>query len=276
MQALDLRQLGLLFYVLLGLVFTVLIILIAYVVIANRRQRAELVEAYEVDRLSPRPALRVTGQILSIVRDQVGEPVKVEISGVKYRSLSEIENPVLRRQVLDAALELIQFTGVLGQDPAMPARLAEATNWREDVRERSEGKLKQIQADSAVPATQAPLAPVNEEVEDQFLRLLEDMGQTRQARERPSVAGSIQQRLTAKPTGPDQPRSFVDEIEDIVQRRIRLIPALIGRDLHIRLDHAESVCFTFEGKEYKNLEDVPNLTARQLVKDAIQEWEESP
>lgn len=275
MQAFDLQQLGLLFYLLLALVFIVLIILIAYVVIANRRQRAKLAEAYEQDRLSPRPALQVTGQILSLVRDRTGDPVKVEIAGVKYGSLAEIDDPELRRQVLNAALELTQFTGVLGQGPAAPSPLAGTDNWREDVRERSEGELKQIRAERAVPAAQAQLPGADEEVEEQFLSLLEEMGHTRQAQERPSVASALQQRRTPKLPEPDRPRSVVDDIEDIVQRRIQLIPALLGRDLHIGLDQSDSVCFTFEGKEYGKLEDVPNLTARQLIKDAIQEWEES-
>lgn len=275
MQALDLRQLGLLFYLLLGLVFIVLIILIAYVVIANRRQRVQLAEAHEVDRLSPRPALRVTGQVLSLVRDQAGGPVKVAIAGAKYDSLAEIEDPVLRRQVLDAALELIRFTGVLGPDALAPTPLAGTDHWREDIRERSEGELKQIRAGSSVPAAQEQLLPANQEVEEQFLSLLEEMGHTRQAQERPTVTSTLQQRRISRPSGPDQPRSVVDDLEDIIQRRIRLIPALIDRDLHIGLDQADSVCFTFEGKEYRNLEDVPNLTARQLIKDAIQEWEES-
>ena len=275
MQVLDLQQLGLLFYLLLGLVFVVLIVLIAYVVIANRRQRAELAEAYEDHRLSPRPALRVTGQILSLMRDHVGEPVKVEIAGVKYGSLAEIEDAVLRRQVVDAALELIQFTGALGPGAAVPDRLAETNHWREDIRERSEGELQKIRTGSAVPAAEVQRPTAGKEVEEQFLSLLEEMGRTRQVQDRPTVVSSTQPRLTAKLAGSDEPRSFVNDIEDIVQRRIRLIPALVGRDLHVRLDRAGSVRFVFEGKEYQDLQEIPNLTARQLIKDAIQEWEET-
>lgn len=275
MEALDLQQLGLLFYLLLGLVFAVLTILVVYVVIANRRQRTKLAEAYEEDRLSPRPALRITGQILSLVRDQMGEPVKVEIAGVKYRNLAEIEDSVLRRQVVDATLELIQFTGVLGQDAAVPGHLAETNHWREGIRERSKVELKQIRAGSSVASAQGPLPSPDKAMEERFLSLLEDMGHARQAQDRPTVASSIQQRLTARSAGSDQPRSVVDDIEDIVQRRIRLIPALVGRDLHVRLDRVGSVCFAFQGKEYRNLEEVPNLTARQLIRDAIQEWEET-
>lgn len=275
MQALDLQQLGFLFYLLLGLVFLILIILIAYVVIANRRQRAELAEVHEVDRFSPRSTQGVTGQVLSLVRDQEGEPVKVELEGVQYRSLAEIKDPLVRRRVVDAALDLIRFTGVLGQDAVVPARLEETEHWREDVRERSEEELKQIRTGTAALGAPAQSLPADRKVEDQILSLLEENGPTRPTLERPTLMSSIQRRLVAKPSEPDEPRSFVADIEDIVQRRIRLIPALIGRDLHIQLDQADSVYFTFEGREHRNLEDVPNLTARQLIKDAIQEWEET-
>jgi hypothetical protein len=67
----------------------------------------------------------------------------------------------------------------------------------------------------------------------------------------------------------------VDDIDDIVQRRIPLIPALIGRDLHVRLGPGDSVRFVFDGRAYDSLDNVPNMTARQLIKDAIQEWEET-
>jgi 1,4-alpha-glucan branching enzyme len=35
------------------------------------------------------------------------------------------------------------------------------------------------------------------------------------------------------------------------------------------------VFFTFDGVRYDNVEDIPNTTARQLVQDAIKEWEET-
>lgn len=275
MQALELQQLEFLFYLLLGLVFLILIILIAYVVSANRRQRARLAKAYTEDSPSPRSARRIAGQILSLVRDQPGAPAKVDIEGVRYSSLAEIEDPVVRRQVVDAALELIQFTGVLGRDTRVPTGMEQTGTWREDIRDRSHGELKQIRAGAAMPGAQKRLSPEETEMEEQFLSLLEDMGGIRSTPERPTVVSSMRQRVTAKPSSSEQPHSFVSDIEEIVQRRIRLIPALVGRDLHIRLDMADSVWFTFEGKEYKDLQDLPNLTARQLITDAIREWEET-
>jgi hypothetical protein len=93
--------------------------------------------------------------------------------------------------------------------------------------------------------------------------------------EKPSLVRAMQQRLTPKPLEPATPRTFVDEIEDIVQRRIQITPALVGRGLHVRSDSAGKVVFLFDGQEFVSVEDIPNLTARTLVEDAIQEWDQT-
>jgi hypothetical protein len=111
-------------------------------------------------------------------------------------------------------------------------------------------------------------------VEERFLNLLTELGQSPPAREAPSVTGALRQRRLPKLPEDEGSHSFVDEIDEIVQRRIHTVPALHGRDLHVRLGDGGLVRFTFEGTEYESLEQVPNLTAQQLVKDAIAEWDE--
>jgi hypothetical protein len=101
------------------------------------------------------------------------------------------------------------------------------------------------------------------------------MGQTSPSLEKPSIIGAVKQRMAPKQLEPEGIRTFVDDIDDIVRRRVQLVPALLGRDLHVRLGPGDSVRFAFEGKEYEDLDQVPNMTARQLIKDAIQEWEET-
>ena len=271
MEALDLQQLEWLFYALLGLVVLIFAVLISYVVIANRRQRDRMTAAYEADRLAPRPALKVTGQILSLVRNEHGGPLEVEIGGKTYASLADIEDPRLRRQVVGTALELIQFTGALEQETA-PELLGEPGSWREDLRESSQEELERIRASASGIGSEPVTAPA--EVEEQFLNLLTEMGQPPSTPEKPSVVNALRQRRLPKLPKEEDSRSFVGEIEAIVQRRIHTAPALHARDLHVRLGARGSVCFVFEGVEYESLDDVPNLTAQQLVRDAIAEWDE--
>ena len=271
MENLDLQQLKILFFVLIGIIFVTLVALVVYVIIANRRERAKLAQTYEEAKLAPRSELQVTGRFLSLVRDQAGEPLQVEVGGTKYRALADIKDAQVKRQVVTAAMELIQFTGVLGDDVRMPAPIEKTHSWREDLREGSQEELKRIQT---TPAEQE-VPPAPKEIEERFLSLLAEIGQPVPTPEKPSILGAVRQRMASKTSDSDQHRTFVDDIEAIVQRRVQLIPALARRDLHVRPGPGGTVCFVFEGQEYDSLEQVPNLTARQLIKDAIQEWDET-
>lgn len=275
MDSLDLQQVEGLFFVLLALIAVILVALIVYVVLANWRQRAKMVEAYEADKFAPRPARHLTGQILSLVRAGPGQPLKVAINGVQYRRMADIEDPQVRRQVVGAALELVQFTGALGSDAIAPIPLEEADSWREDMRADSKVELERIHTVAARAGSQPQVPPASEEVEEQFLSLLTQMSQAHSSPEKPGVVRSIQQRMAPRKGESESARTFLDDIDDILQRRIQLIPAMIGRDLHVRLDSGDAVHFAFEGREYDNLDDLPNLTAQQLIKDAIQEWEDT-
>jgi len=274
MEAFDLQQLEWVFFVLLALIVVIVAVLIGYVVIANRRQRDRMVAAYEADKLAPRPAVKVTGQILSLVRSEVGGPLEVEIDGAKYPSLADIEDPQVRRQVVGTALELIQFTGALGQAASALVPMDETSTWREDLRENSQEELERIHSSVSGNGSEPEVARAPKEVEEQFLNLLTELGQSPPTPETPSVAGALRQRRLPYYPEDEASHTFVDEIDEIVQRRIHTVPALLGRDLHVRLGDGGSVRFAFEGQEYESLEEVPNLTAQQLVQDAITEWDE--
>jgi hypothetical protein len=154
-------------------------------------------------------------------------------------------------------MDLVRFTGVLGVESIAPAPVDKTYSWREDLR-------KEIRAQSQP----TPPPPANQDIEAQFLNLLAEIGPA------PTPEKRTQRRRSSKATQ-DQPQSVVDDIEAIVQRRVLLIPALVGRDLHVRQGPEGSVHFAFEGQDYEKLDDIPNMTARQLVKDAIQEWDET-
>lgn len=275
MESLGLQQLEWLFIALIGLVLVSLVVLILYVVLANRRQRARMVQAHEADKITPRPALQVAGQVLSLVRDEEGEALKVEVHGDKYRRWAEIKDPQIRRQVVDAAFELIRFIGVLGEDAVSPVPIEKTHRWREDLRKDSQAQVERIRHASVGEGAWPQVPPAPKEVEAQFLNLLAEMGQSPAPPERPGVLSAVQQRLATKSAEAGPSRTFVDDIEDIIQRRAQLIPALVGRDLHVRIGPGGGVCFVFEGREFGNLEEVPNLTAQQLIKDAIREWDET-
>jgi hypothetical protein len=265
----DLQQLRVLFLALLGLVLVTLGVLVAYLVLAGRRtrRRGKRVHAQEEEldkgMRAAWPARQATGQVVALLRDEPGSALQVEVGGARYQRLAEIEDPHLKRQVVEAAMDLVRFTGVLGVESIAPAPVDKTYSWREDLR-------KEIRAHGQP----APPRPANEEVEEQFLNLLSEIGPA-PAVEKPTLAAAIQQRWSSRTPRQGEPHSVVDEIEAIVQRRVLLIPALTGRDLHVRLGSEGTVHFIFEGRDYEQPDDIPNMTARQLVKDAIQEWDET-
>jgi len=204
--------------------------------------------------------------------------MQVEVEGVKYPSFGEVEDVTIKRQIMDAALEMIQFTGVLGVGAPELAPLDETDRWREDLKEGSKAELERaltpaperVEAEAEHP----PVPPASEQVEERFLDLLTEMGQALPSTEKPSFATSIQQRLRPTGTDADEPRTLVNDIEEIVQRRVRLEPALVGRGVHVKPGPGGTVVFAFEGQEYESVEDIPNLTARHVIQESIREWDD--
>lgn len=272
MEGLDPRLLELILYVLIGLILLTLAGLALYVVMANRRQRARLAEEYEEERLAPRPALQLTGEILSLVREQPGGPLLVEVAGHRFRHMADIKDTQLKRQILQAVTELVHFTGALsGQEPGKLAPLDKTYRWREDLREESRSELRHARREPEPPAT---IARSPEDVEARFLSRLSEIA-AESPPEKATIVSSLQRGLAPKTPESEPARAFVDEIDAIIQRKIQLIPALARRDIRVRQGAAGMVRFVFEGEEYEDLDDVPNMTVREVIKEAIREWDET-
>ena len=271
MEQFDLDQLRRLLLLVIGAIVVLTLALIVYVVLANRRKTARRQGTGEGSQ-GPGLAPSTSTQPLSLVRDTEGGPLQVEVGGVRYRTLAEVADVESKRQIVLAAMELVRFTGVLGRNVQEPVPMDKTYHWREDLRQESQEELKQIRGAAAdQPAVAAPAAKAA--IEEQFLSMLAEMGQTSPL-ERPGLVSSIQHRLTPKGVE-ERPRTFVDHIEEILQRRMQTIPAFRGRDLHVRADPAGGVRFQLDGHEYEDANDIPNLTARQLIADATKEWEET-
>ena len=268
MEQFSLDQLRTMLILVIGAIVVLMTALILYVVLAGRKKTNRSVDQAQQSA----PGLSTSMRPLSLVRDTEGGPLQVEVGGVRYRTLAEVQDVESKRQIVIAAMELVRFTGVLGRNVQEPVPIDKTYHWREDLRQESQEELKQIRG--AAPDQVAPTKPeVKSVIEEQFLSMLAEMGQASPP-EKPGLISSIQHRLTPKGIE-DRPRTFVDHIEEILQRRMQAIPAFHGRELHMRVDPSGAVHFQFDGQEYQNANDIPNLTARQLIADAIKEWEET-
>ena len=65
-----------------------------------------------------------------------------------------------------------------------------------------------------------------------------------------------------------------EQQDTVLTQREREVLALVGRGLHVMLGKEGAVSFTFEGQGYDQVDEIPNLTARTVIQESIQEWEE--
>jgi len=271
MDRFSLDQLRVFMYLAVGVIAVLMVALIVYVVWSGRRKTARGQTDGE-DTEWAGPALSTGTRPLSLVRDTESGPLQVEVGSVRYRTLAEVQNVEIKRQIVVAAMELVRFTGVLGRNVQEPVPMDKTYRWREDLRQESQEELKQIRgAAGDQPAVAGPATKTA--IEEQFLSMLAEMGQAPSPPEKPGIVSSIQ--LALKPKSVEErPPTFVDHIEQILQRRMQAIPAFHDRELHVRADPTGAVSFQFDEHEYQSANDIPNLTARQLIADAIKEWEE--
>jgi hypothetical protein len=248
----DINQLRLLLYLLLGLLAALVVGLAYYLSRTSRRgqpARTEL-SAGQFD-LDLSQTVSADKPALQLVRDPTTGRFAVELQGQRYQRLSEIEEPGLRRQVMLAAAEMVDFTGVLGEGEPRLLPAEEAIYWREDLRRAAAAsETASFLEKVAREADQPEIAPV-------------------------TLMGALQRRLRGEGVEPTEILSLAEEIDAIVQRRLGLTRGLEGRTLHLRQGEGDRIVFEFDGAEYSSAEDIPNHTARLLVQDAIREWEET-
>jgi hypothetical protein len=274
MESLSIGELGTLVAVLVSFILLVLAALTIYVLVSSQRQRTRTPsQPGAADKGIP-GGDQAKEPILSLVREKPNGPLQVEIGGTHYRKLADIEDVDEKRRVVKAAMELIQFTGVLGDTVSNPPSLAQTQSWREDLRTDSQAQLAQIQKAQSLRGPAAP-STASKEIEKRFLDLLGDLGRESARPFRSDLVNSIQQSLHPKKSEAEGARTFLDEIDEIIQRRLQLLPGLQDRDLHVRPAPDGAVLFFFEGEAYTSVDQVPSFTARQLINDAIREWEET-
>jgi len=220
-----------------------------------------------------RPVATGPVEVLRLLRDRATGTLIVEAEGQSYRKLSEIEDGRVGRQVLQAAADLVRFTGVLQprQRPAarQPASAAPSTP--------ASQMASALEKEPPVPRTPAPPS-----VEREFLQSLAQQGQLGEEEPKPSLSpieffrrGFAARRAARLQSGMSPPRSFVDEIEEILQRFVRTYPSFIGKEVHVGTAPGGGIRIQVENEFYDGPNDIPDPEIRGIIKAAIKEWEKS-
>jgi hypothetical protein len=75
------------------------------------------------------------------------------------------------------------------------------------------------------------------------------------------------------PRSPAPKDSILDQIENVLQRKLLRNPALVERHIHIGAESDGSLLIEVDQAVYKSADEVPDEAVRSVIKAAIQDWE---
>jgi len=189
-------------------------------------------------------------EIMRVLRvGPLGELV-VEVEGQRYRQLAEIHNGITGRRVLLAIQELANFTGRYGRQ-ALPEMHRYAPPAGEQPKLEAELSHRQ---QAFLGQLQSPLAA--EEVEEHKVSLIE----------------SWRRRKPAEPE--PEPKSFIDEIEDVLQAQLAGQPEMAGRSIHFGSTVGGELQIEVDGQYYQAVDQILEPQVLTLLRAAIQAWEQ--
>ena len=212
-------------------------------------------------------------EIMRVLRDEDTGAIVVEVEGHRYRQLVEIRDGRTGNQILEAIADLIKFTGgiVRGQWAAASATPVVPT--------RERPPQPQVVEPASPPRAMAVEPPVSDE-EEAFLHRLREgdlgVGKTPAREARPGIMSFIRRQkpqVAAEGTGAGG--TFIDEIEEILQRMISTAPTPLGKEVHVRTGPDGGLQIQIGDRYFSSADEVPDPAIRDLIKAAVKEWERS-
>jgi hypothetical protein len=186
----------------------------------------------------------------------------IEVNKQRYESLAEVTDENIRRLILAAAGELINFaggyealveTGVAA--PVTPARPTET------------------------PAAPPSIEPTREQQQAEFLASLEaqrDELKTAPPPPEPSLANVVRPRpKKARPPVASQDMNIIAQIDALLQKQITDDPSLAERSIHLEQDPTGGLRIEVDGTYYQRPADIKEPKIQVCIKRALKEWESS-
>jgi hypothetical protein len=222
------------------------------------------------------------GQVMCVVRDEQTGRILVEVDGIQYAHIREIKDAQVGRRVLWAIADLIRFTGGMAATPQALRGAAPETP-------EPAATLVDTPARAPEPAAPPVRTPVRTPEPAEANAFALPSAATTVAGRRPTAVPAQQpesapQRYNmidffrrgfgpASTTTTAAPRSFIDEIEDILQAYIAALPRPLPQDVHVTTSDTGKLQIQVGLKTYGSPEEVPDPQIRDLIKAAVADWE---
>ncbi len=194
------------------------------------------------------PPMQADGEVVEVMRvlrDLADGSLIVEIRGKRYRSLRDMDDPVVGRHFMGNAQALARFARLDKYD--VPA------TWEEP-----------SAPPVPLPPSTSPPAPSPEVLP---ARPTPDAGSTLKRR-------GLFQRSRQEEDEPVAPLlSMADEIEALLQKRLTDDASMASRSIHIRSAPDGGVWVEVDGRFYEGVGDVEDEVVRSFIQATIREWE---
>ncbi len=196
-------------------------------------------------------------EVMRVLRSGTLGELVIEIEGAHYRRLVEIQDGAVGRRVLLTIQELNDFAGGHARRPLpemhrVAAPSPQAAREEPDLTPEQQAFLAQLQE------------PPEEEPPPEPKPTLANYWRRRSKRA---------ERQAAAEAAEDEPKSFVDEIEQLLQESLAGRSDMQGRSIHFKSTPMGDLRIDVDGTWYQAVDDVPDGQVKSLLRAAIQAWE---
>lgn len=210
-------------------------------------------------------------ELLRLLRDPQSGQLIVEIAGQRYAKLADITDKKIGQYALKLTAHLLAFTnGVIVTEAGM----------KSVYKPKLAGVPQPIAASTDAPSPQPPAQPTNQPQSLPAQSRVEPLpplpGLTLQ-----SPVGSQPGGLLGRVAQPPPPPSnlpglnLAEEINDIVQARLRYSPLAEDNTVEITSDLSGGIRIQVNGRYYTSPDEVPDPDIKRLIQASIKEWERS-
>jgi hypothetical protein len=218
-------------------------------------------------------------ELLRLLRDPQSQQLIVEIAGKRYAKLADIVDKEIGQYVLKLAAQLLAFTnGVFLTEAGMKSIPIPKVGKAPDPIEESVSRLEApIPIASSVVKPNMPgllAAPkASVETESAFLTSAPTTP-PKPAEPKPQRSGLFGLGSGPKTPPPTLPGlNLAEEINDIVQARLRYSPLADSHHISISSDLHGGIRIKVDDQYYTSPDDIQDQAIRDLIKASIKEWE---
>ncbi|MCB0213926.1 MAG: hypothetical protein KDJ52_31595 [Anaerolineae bacterium] len=208
-------------------------------------------------------------ELLRLLRHPQSNQLIVEIGGKQYTKLADVPDKAIGQHILELTAHLLAFTngmvvtksGIKSYPPPQMGALPKpiATH-------RSPKKAAHLSQPSVSPSSIA-----SPEVENTLLSTLRKNLSESEAKPQKSGFFNVVNPAPQPSTLPIL--NLADEINDIVQDRLRSSPLEKHHQISIVSDPGGGIRIRVNQHSYNSPDDIPDAAVRELIKSSIKEWE---